>query len=309
MENNQNRAEQKQKLMIGAIVVLLLLNSFTLYLLFSENKARIDVATEKMVLLEDFKKLTDSVAVKNSELDFFTRRNVALGEDIISKQQMIEKQKNEIRILLSKNKLTMNELAEARRLLVKYESSIADMTAQVEELTRQNEQLMAQNSSLSSDLAKEKSSLAQLSEQNNRLAKKVETGSLLPVAKLNVDAIRHKNNGKEVTVKKAKAAESLRISFETGENKVLDPGTVDLFVRIINPKGETIAVADQGSGVMTTNEAVEPVPYTRKAEIDYGQQNKKVVVYWSRNIQSPGTYKVELYQSGRVISQGEIKLG
>jgi hypothetical protein len=40
----------------------------------------------------------------------------------------------------------------------------------------------------------------------------------------------------------------LKISFATGENKVLEPGNLALYLRIINPKGETITAADQGSG-------------------------------------------------------------
>lgn len=308
MENNQIGAEKKQRLSIGAIIVLVLINSFTLYLLFTENKARIDVTTEKMVLLDDFKKLTDSVAVKNSEIEQFIGKNAELDKSIAEKQVLIEKQKTEIRNLLAKNKMTVNELAKAKILIAQYETSLADITAQVDDLTRRNEQLMAQNQQLSNDLGSEKLATAQLTEQNRGLAKKVEVGSLLPIAKVDVDAIKRKTNGKEVTVKRAKVAESLRISFETGENKVIDPGQVDLYLRIINPKGETIAVSDQGSGTIATAESAEPVQYTKKAEIEYQQSNKKVVVYWSQNIQSPGVYKVQLYQSGRVVGEGEVKL-
>ena len=81
-----------------------------------------------------------------------------------------------------------------------------------------------------------------------------------------------------------------------------------LYVRIINPKGETIAVADQGSGTLQSADSPEQVSYTKKAEIDYNQTNKTIVVYWSMNIQQPGKYIVEVYQSGHVIGQGEVDL-
>jgi hypothetical protein len=161
---------------------------------------------------------------------------------------------------------------------------------------------------LFADLGNEKQVTAQLSERNQFLAKKVEVGSLLPISNLDVDAVKTGVFGKEVTAKRAKATEGLRISFETGENKVLDPGTVSVYVRIINPKGETIAVAEQGSGIIQVVDNAEPVQFTRKADIDYSQTNKRVMLYWNEHINEPGVYKVELYQNGYVIGQSQIKL-
>jgi len=114
--------------------------------------------------------------------------------------------------------------------------------------------------------------------------------------------------GREVTAKKAKAAEGLRISFETGENKILDPGTLSLYVRIINPKGETISVADAGSSLINTANGAEPVMITRQADIDWTQTNKRVLIYWTQHINDPGTYKIEIYQDGHVIGEREVKL-
>ena len=71
-----------------------------------------------------------------------------------------------------------------------------------------------------------------------------------------------------------------------------------LILRIIHPKGETISVADQGSGTLKLAESGQEVQYSKKADIDYAQANKKVSIYWSQNITSPGTYKVEVYQIG-----------
>jgi len=139
------------------------------------------------------------------------------------------------------------------------------------------------------------------------LSKKVELGSLLQLKNLEVTAIKKKSNGKEVTVNRVKQVESLRIAFETGENKVLDAGNLSLYVRIINPKGETISVADQGSGTLKLADG-QDVQYSKKADFDYAQSNKKISVYWSQNITSPRTYKVEVYQSGYAIGLGQVEL-
>jgi hypothetical protein len=306
MENNRN--EGNNKLLTALIILLLITNGVTAYLLFTTNRAKTDVTTQKIALENDFKMLNDTLDAKRSELDEFRGKNAQLDSVITARQEDIDKQKKTIAGLFAKGKMTAAELKKAKDMIAQYETSIADMKKQVEELTAQNQQLTTQNTQLSTDLTTEKQTTTQLTEVNKGLSKKVELGSLLQLRNVEVVAIKKKGNGKEVDVRKAKAAESLRISFETGENKVLEPGNLKLYVRIINPKGETIAVADQGSGSVKLAESDQEIQFTKQADFDYAQANKKVVIYWSQNINTPGTYKVEIYQSGYVVGLGQVDL-
>lgn len=309
METNQDGAGSgRRKLYISAIVALLLINSVSLYFLFSENREKTDVMTEKMALQNNFKSLSDTLDAKNTVIDQYIGKNAELDKAIADKEDMLTREKHEIAGLLSKNKLTGAELAKAQVLMAQYQASISDLQTKVDALTAANQQLTQQNQQLATDLSTEKQTTSQLSEQNKGLSQKVAVGSLLPIADLNVEAIKTRNNGKEVAVKRVKAAEQLKISFETGENKVIDPGQVSLYVRIINPKGETISVADQGSGTMQCENSDQPCQFTKKADIEYNQTNKKVILYWKQDIKDPGTYKIELYQSGHVIGQSAVTL-
>ena len=307
METNQKQGVSKG-VFTGTVVVLLLLNSLTLYFYMNTRSEKADVTTQKTALQKQFNDLTSTFNLKSEELEQFKGKTAELDKAITEKQQELDKSKRELTALFSKNKLTQRELDKARQMIAEYKASIADMTAKVDQLTRQNQELMAANTQLNTDLSLEKSTTSKLTEQNQGLAKKVEVGSLLPIAKLDVAAIKKRNNAKEVPVKRIKATESLKISFETGANKVLDPGPVSLYVRIINPKGETIAVADQGSGEILSATQPEPVKYTKKADFNYDQNNKKVIVYWSQQINDAGTYTVEVYQNGYVIGSGKVTL-
>ena len=309
METNQQEAGSgRKKLYISAIGALLLVNSVSFYFLFSENHEKTDVINEKTALQNNFKSLSDSLDAKNAAIDQFIGKNAEQDKVIAQKEEMLSREKHEIAGLLSKNRMTGAELAKAKGLIAEYQASITDLQAKVDALTAENKQLMDQNQHLTADLSTERQNTSQLSLQNKGLSQKVAVGSLLSVADLNVEAIKTRNNGKEVMVKRAKAAEKLKISFETGENKVLDPGQLSLYVRIINPKGETIAVADQGSGTMQCENSDQPCQFTKKADIDYNQTNKKVILYWGEDIKDPGTYKVELYQNGHVIGQSAVTL-
>lgn len=306
MENNQNGGNKK--LLIGLLVLLLGTNAGTLYMYLKTNSEKTDVTTQKVALESDFKNLTDTLDAKLAELDEFKGKNAEQDSMISTMQAEIEKQKQTISGLFAKGKLNSKELAKAKEMIAQYEASIADMKKQIEQLTAEKEQLTNQNQQLTTDLTAEKATTTQLTEVNKGLSKKVELGSLLQLRNVTVEAIKKKGSGKEVTVNRVKALESLRISFETGDNKVLDAGNVSLFVRIINPKGETISVADQGSGNLKLAESGEDVQYTKKADIDWSQSNKKVVVYWSQNITTPGVYKVEVYQSGYAVGLGQVEL-
>lgn len=303
-----NRTETKQRVYITAIIALLLLNVATLYLVFHEKGNTQTVTQQKTALQEDFRMLNDSLNVRNTEVEQFAGRNAELDKTLAARQQELEEQKAKIQTMMKKDNLTQAELRKLKKMVDEYKASIAEMGDKIATLTKQNEELTAQNTQLSSDLTTERSNVTALTTTNQALGKKVELGSLLPVAKVEVAAIKTRGNGKEVEVMRAKAASNLKISFETGQNRVIEPGAVDVYVRIINPKGETIAVEDQGSGTITAANTNEPVLYTKKANFEYDQQNKKVVVYWGKNIQEPGTYKVELYQGGYVIGQGQVKL-
>ncbi len=252
--------------------------------------------------------LSDSLEMKKQELVFFKGKNEDLDKLIADKQTEIDIQKQKIRALILQGKASEKELAEARKLVAQYENVLADLNGQINALHAKVELLASENTQLSGALESEKNVNAVLSGQNTLLSKKVEVASLLPVANIEFNAVKKRNNGKDMAVKKAKNAEALRISFETGENKVLDPGKVDVYVRIINPKGETIAVNDLGSGIIQDLQSGTPLLYTQKAEIDWRQANKTVTLYWSENIKTPGVYKVELLQNGHLIGRNEIRL-
>ena len=307
MESNEKSPASK-RIYVATIVLLILLNCGTLYLLYTTSDQKTDVITQKTALEKDFKKLSDTLDVKRDEIGRYIGRNVELDRTIADNQMLIDREKKTIANLLHKNNLSTSELSKAKGMIAMYESSIADMTKQISDLTAQNHQLSNDNHDLAQNLDQERVNSAHLTDVNKGLSQKVEAGSLLQLAKVDVEAIKMRHNGKEVPVKRVKAAEELKISFETGGNKVLDPGVVSLYVRIINPKGETIAVADQGSGTIATAESTNPVQYTKKADIDWDQKSKKVVVYWNKNISDPGTYKVQVYQKGYIVGEGAVKL-
>lgn len=305
MENNQSGGNKK--IYVAIIALLLLINGVALYLLWSENKEKKDVSDAKVKLEQEFRSLSDTLDVKKLEIDNLIANGNIQDSTILAQRDELDAKQKQIKSLLAAGKMTKDELKKAKEMIAQYESSIADLQKKVEELTKQNQELTNQNQQLSTDLNAEKQTTAALNQDLAIKNKKVELGSLLHPSNVMFDAISKKKNGDDRVEKKAKSAESLRLTFETGENKVLEKGQASLYIRIINPKGETIAVADQGSGTLK-NEAGETIQYTKRADFDWDQTNKKLVIYWSQNIKDKGTYKAEIYQSGYLIGSKSVDL-
>ncbi len=262
-----------KKIYVFFIILLLLVNIGAIVLLYSENKAKKDLGEQKATLEQNYKSLNDTLDVKKGELEQFRGKNAELDSVINDREAEIEKQKTQIAGLYAKGRMTKEELAKAKEMITVDESAIADLQKKVDELTKQNQQLTNQNQQLSTDLSAEKQTTAQLNQQNQGLSKKVELGSLLKLQKVVIDGIEVKKNGKEVSERKIKKLQKLKISFETGDNKVLEPGTVSLYVRIINPKGEAISIPDAGSGTIKDAASGQDIQYTKRADITWNQQN------------------------------------
>ncbi len=307
MENNQNNSSNK--VYIAIIVLLLLALGTTGYFLYRDNQEKQASEMENTNLKAAKDSVIATLNAKQAELESLKGVDASKDSAIAAKENEIEAKKQEIKNAYASGRMTSGELKKAKEMIVQYEASIADMKKQIDQLTAEKQQLTTEKQQLSTDLSNEKQTTQQLSEQNKGLSKKVELGSLLQLRNIVIEGIEKKKNGKEVTEKKVKKVESLRISFETGDNKVLEPGQVTLYLRIINQKGETISVADEGSGTLKLAGTDETIQYTKSVNIDWAQTNKKVVVYWSSTIKAPGVYKVEIYQSGYAVglAQAEFK--
>jgi myosin heavy subunit len=304
----EKKEESKNKVLYAIIVVLLIGLSFSLYYNYTGNKENVDLTSEKAQLQSEFSSLSDTMDVRNSEILLITDKNTALDSAVTVAQAQLEEDRKKIKGMLSKSNMTKAELKEAKQKIKDYEASVTDLQAKITELTAQNQQLTEANKKLGEDLVAERKTTTELNERNIGLSKTVEVGQLLQLTMLEVEGVKQRPNGRDRAVKNAKAAESIKISFETGENKILPAGTVSLYVRVINPKGETISVENQGSGLMTLAGSDLKIQYSTKADIDWNQANKKVSVYWKQFISTPGTYKVEIYQSGYLTGKGEVTL-
>ena len=307
MEGN-NQGSGSKRIYLAIIILLLLINGVAGYLLYNENKQK----EEKIILVqkkdEQIKNITQQLDATRQELESQRGKNKDLDSIINVREAQIDEAKAKLAAAQRRGNMSAAEVKELKGLADKYQAENADLQKTIKELTEKNEELNVKNIEVSHKLDVEKSTTAALTEDKKVLSKKVELGSLLHLQSLSVTGQKRKKNGKEIPEKSAKKIDYLKIYFETGDNKVLEPGKLNLYIRVINPRGETIALADQGSGTIKLADDGGDVQYSRSIEFDWEQTNQKKNIEWSQNVKDPGTYKVEIYQQGYLVGHSAVTL-
>ena len=80
---------------------------------------------------------------------------------------------------------------------------------------------------------------------NQDLSERVFTASVLGIDNIHVEGVYYRSSGREVTTNRASKIQNLSICFDIVENKVADAGLKELFIRIIDPKGDVLNVANK----------------------------------------------------------------
>ena len=324
-------SKSKFTAIVAAIIVGLLgINAFLMYNKIQQEKVNTQLNQEideaEKLKLELEKQYYEAL----SELESMKTGNEELNALIDQQKQELEEKKNKISRLIGQGKKSASELAEVREQMSQlrvqldnYVAEVSQLKADKELLEQQNIQLTEAKESLEGDLLTEKaaneelvSAKAALVNENEALEserrmlnQKVTQASVVKVVDVTASSWKVKKSGKPAKTKSAAKTDRIKVCFTTTQNKVAAPGIEQFYVRLINPLGETLAVEELGSGIMTSNEANEEIRFTQVKELDYNNDVSVGCFLWEPNIPfQKGKYSVEVYNKGYVAGSGELLL-
>ena len=247
---------------------------------------------------------------------------------------LIDQQKEELRVQKDKIEgLTRDSrnLGSARRELQAFKTQMEGYIGEIEELRAENAELAENNQRLASErdllsndlissreqnqnLSTERDVLVtereRLTVNNQELSRKVGVASVLNTNNISIEGQKQRNNGKWVKRNNSKNVERLYVCFNSLDNAVADQGEETFQVRIINPTGETIQVDAEGSGVFTSAESGDRIPYTTEVNFGFDGAAASHCAQWAVGGQpyQEGTYVAELYNKGHYVGTGEVTL-
>lgn len=300
-----------KNLVIGLLVAAILgLGGF---LIFDHNKSSEQIQaqqTEVAKITSEKSDLQTTFDASLARLDSLTSMNTDLNHQLTGKDEEIKKMKAEIRSILNKKNATASELSRAKNLIAQLNNQITDLQQQVALLQSQNDTLKTQNASLVVERETLTRNLDSTNVIKTNLEQKVDVASTLDASNINITPVKVKKNGKEVQKSSAKAVDKLLVSFDV-KNRIIQPGTTDVYVIVIGPDGKPVTNAP-GSGTFTTREEGDK-SFTAKLPVNLETAKSKNVEFGfvPSGHFTKGKYKIEIYQNGFLIGEStrELKKG
>jgi peptidoglycan hydrolase CwlO-like protein len=326
--------DSKQKLTAIAAVIILLLLATNAVLLYNNYQKSDTIETQEAELVET-KKLRGELEklhyAAQEEIEAMKGENEEINALVDSQQDELSKANKRISALLSGGKKTKRELNEIRSMMAdmrtqrdQYLAELTIMREENEQLTAANVQLSEERESLTTQVVEERqmndelttaraslmSEKENLSSRNADLNATVVKASVVDIRDLDVSGWKVRSNGKAVKKKFAKNVDRLKVCFTAEPNDVARSGKEDFHVRLISPKGETLASESMGSGVFTTIESQEQMRYTHIKSVEYKNSEDAVSCFlWEPGIEFyKGTYTVEVYNKGYLTGANTFNL-
>ncbi len=300
-ETNTNKGNSK--LMLILLVLLLISNGVTAYLLITKHQENVEIVTQNTDLtvekdnltreLEDMLAQYDSVQTDNEQYKAEIAEQRAKIEEMLAEA---EKHKNDAWTIHKLKK----ETGTLREIMKSY-------IVTIDSLNTVNQNLVVAKKQVETQLSTQKEENQELNKTNEQLSEKVKLGSKLRVVDLASSAQRMKSGTVSRETDRAKRVDKIKTCFTIDKNEVSKPGKKWLYLRIITPSGEVLAL-DQTETYMFTYDGKEGL-YTRKEEVLYDNQEVDMCLYWDVTSElSEGKYIVEVYAEDYFMGSTEFTL-
>jgi regulator of replication initiation timing len=301
-------------------VILLAIIGFLAYNNISKARELDQTVTE----LEESQKLRQELETQYNQaladLEGQKTTNQELNAVIDQQKAELEQQKNKIaEMLKNKGKLDKArvEIDNLKSQVTQYLAQIDKLKSENEALTGENKQLSEEKQRLSTDLQSKtseneelSSAKAQLVSEKDALTSKVNLASIIKTKTVTAVGQKVKGSGKVKDEDAARSVEQIKVCFTTLANEVAKSGAEKFYVRIINPLGETLAIEDMGSGMITNKKTGEDLRFTKMEEIDFNNEEAQACILWAPTNPSftKGKYSIEVYNKGYLAGTGSLTL-
>lgn len=284
------------------ILLTILLSFFIVLILIRESQYQKNIQTviqyeeEKNSLRNNLDNLIDEHEILKDEYG-------ELSNQLEDRDSTILAYADEIKQLLR----SKGELSKARNKIKRLKEISKRYVSAIDSLYTLNQQLLLENDSVKKANLLILSRNRTLEENNQTLSERVFTASMLRVENIQVEGVYYRSSGRVVTTTRASKIQNFNICFDIIENKVTDIGLKELLIRIIDPNGNVLNVANKIQETIMDNDSV--VEYTTNYNFDYVNEKISDCKLWTRgNVLVPGVYYFEFIMDEQVIGIASLKL-
>lgn len=303
----------KPGILIAAVVLLIAAGLYWAFL--SEPAPK----PTTLITLAEARQQSDSLYNElKHQLALYKQENEDLYTQIAQKEAELQTQYTKIQRLITQaerdqkaKKTIQNKLSSLAEELNQLEAYVAEQTLDLDELRVENRRLREEKKRLDEEYTRELETRKRLEEQgaslqeaNAQMAKRLQAAAVLQTTNVHASGWRIKNNGERRGVNLAKRTEVVSVCFDLVRNEVTESGPNRFYLRMVNPNGQVVQDRQRGSGSMELWEGSGVIAYTTSKIFDYNTNLKNLCIDWSAYPDTPfqaGTYRIELYNKGRLV--------
>jgi len=278
-EDKNNNALKVIAGLLGALFLITLIAAISFYQTNRKNKEAF--RQEKELVVEDLESL-------KSEYDKAILESQATNEELVDARNSIAKYIDSLQSM----KADLATLYKYRRQVTRLKAEREELLRRVDSLTQSNSLLAMQRDSTYQELELQSRFSDSLIVQNTQLADAVERGAALNLAKFAIDAVRERNNGKLVSVSRARSTDKFKVCFTVAENRIAQAGDREFYIEVLDPQGNVL-----GEGFTKTNEAGATITYSQATNFYYENNTLDVCDYINKPEPGfqDGNYMVTVY--------------
>lgn len=286
----QNERTSSGKGMRWMVILLLITNIITLYLVITKQQEIKEIVIKNTDLVVEKDNLTQELNAMLAKYDSVSTDNAEMQAEIAEQKAQIEKLLAEA----EKHKGDAWAIHKLKKEAATLRDVMRNYLVTIDSLNSANQRLITEKQQVESELSNKQTENVELSQQNEELSQKVKIGSKLRVVDLVAEGQRVKNSTVHRETDRANRVDKIKTCFTIDRNEVTKPGKKQVFLRIIGPNGEVLSYG-QTRDYMFTYDGKEGL-FSRKEEILYENEEMDMCLYWDvQNELKEGKYLVEVY--------------
>lgn len=306
----EDRPSNNRKLLvIGLILILLSINGI---LLFMHSKAKEETVQKEQELQSKSTELEDQIKKFEALKGDFERQSAELqqmGMTNDSLEARVAAINSDLLKLKSfrASSFSVADQKKFRERASSLESVIRRKDAEIVKLKEDNQALFGENTELKTKQNVMTDSISTLKSTRRELAQKVTLASRLATDKIKINIIttRGKEKDDDEAEYRAKRVDKVKITYSLARNDVAEQGTRQVYLRLIEPDGSTLA--DQGGGTFPMEGQEQP--YTAQSEILFTNSSTPYTFVYAKGAPyKEGKHTVELYSGGFLIGKANFTL-
>lgn len=238
-----------------------------------------------------------------AELDNLKNQELPATEQISQTEQEARGLINDLRAKLEGGDFTEQEYLLAKEEISGLKGTVSQLKEEMNSLKIRNAILTNENVDMENKISGQS---PQVSSKNPiSAAPKSTKASSLKVSNIHINAVQLKKDGDVETQSRARRTDKLQINFSIAENSLANMGKKEIYVRIINPKGNLIA--DPNNLFFVHGEKLQ---YTFKESINFTNNGEEYQFMWNdtANDFSKGAYTILLYTDNTIMGRSSIVL-